>query len=119
MSYPYLPLEEAIIALRTVLPLEAPADVVLSRYFRENPMLGIKDRAFIAVLVFGVLRRLRSLEAAVGKSTPRDLALAWLVRVQGMNQRQLEPHLSAPELEKVAHIKALDLAVQPLAVQSQ
>jgi 16S rRNA (cytosine967-C5)-methyltransferase len=117
MSYPYLPLEEAIIALRAVLPLDAPADVVLSRYFRENPMLGLKDRAFIAELVFGVLRRLRSLEAAVGKATPRDLALAWLVRVQGMNQRQLAPHLSAPELDKVAHIKALDLAAQPLAVQ--
>ena len=68
MSYPYIPLEEAITALRAVLPLDAPADVVLSRYFRENPMLGNKDRAFIAELVFGVLRRKRSLETATGKA---------------------------------------------------
>ena len=117
MSYPYLPLEEAITALRAVLPLDAPADVVLSRYFRENPMLGNKDRAFIAELVFGVLRRKRSLETATGKGTPRQLALAWLVRVQGMNMRQLEPHLRGPELDMVPQIKALDLAAQPLAVQ--
>lgn len=117
MSYPHLPLEEAITALRAVLPLDAPADVVLSRYFRENPMLGMKDRAFIAELVFGVLRRKRSLEAATGKGTPRQLALAWLVRVQGMNMRQLEPHLRGPELDVVPQIKALDLATQPLAVQ--
>ncbi|HQU02799.1 MAG TPA: hypothetical protein PLI12_10140, partial [Acetobacteraceae bacterium] len=80
MSYPHLPLEEAIIALRAILPLDAPADVTLSRYFRENPMLGMKDRAFIAELVFGVLRRQRSLEAATGKGTPRQLALAWLLK---------------------------------------
>ena len=117
MSYPHLPLEEAITALRAVLPLDAPADVVLSRYFRENPMLGMKDRAFIAELVFGVLRRKRSLEAATGKGTPRQRALAWLVRVQGMNMRQLEPHLRGPELDMVPQIKALDLSAQPLAVQ--
>ncbi len=117
MSYPYLPLEEAITALRAILPLDAPADVTLSRYFRENPMLGMKDRAFIAELVFGVLRRQRSLEAATGKGTPRQLALAWLVRIQGMNMRQLEPHLRGPELDMVPQIKALDLATQPLAVQ--
>ncbi|WP_413437964.1 RsmB/NOP family class I SAM-dependent RNA methyltransferase [Sulfuriferula sp. GW1] len=117
MSYPHLPLEQAITALRAVLPLDAPADAVLSRYFRENPMLGNKDRAFIAELVFGVLRRKRSLETATGKGTPRQLALAWLVRVQGMNMRQLEPHLRGPELDMVPQIKALDLATQPLAVQ--
>lgn len=117
MSYPHLPLEEAVIALREILPLGAPADVLLSRYFRENPMLGMKDRAFIAELVFGVLRRKRSLEAATGKGTPRQLAIAWLVRVQGLNLRQLEPHLRGPELDMVPQIKALDLGAQALAVQ--
>ncbi|MDR3390255.1 MAG: RsmB/NOP family class I SAM-dependent RNA methyltransferase [Sulfuriferula sp.] len=112
-----LPLETAIIALRSVLPLEAPADVLLSRFFRENPALGAKDRAFIAELVFGVLRNLRSLDVACGKPTPRLLAIAWLARIQGMNMRQLEPYLRGPELDQVPAIKAFDLAAQPLAVQ--
>lgn len=112
-----LPLETAISALRTVLPLEAPADVLLSRFFRENPALGAKDRAFIAELVFGVLRNLRSLDTACGKPTPRLLAIAWLVRIQGMNMRQLEPYLRGPEMDQVPAIKAFDLSAQPLAVQ--
>lgn len=116
-SHPAPPLEAAITALRAVLPLQAPADVVLSRFFRENHALGAKDRAFIAELVFGVLRRKRSLEVAAGRAAPRLLALAWLVRVQGMNLRQLEPHLRGPELDLVPQIKALDLATQPLGVQ--
>lgn len=117
MAHTPLPLETAIIALRSVLPLEAPADVLLSRFFRENPTLGAKDRAFIAELVFGVLRNLRSLDTACGKPTPRLLAIAWLVRIQGMNLRQIEPYLRGPELDQVPAIKAFDLAAQPLAVQ--
>ena len=117
MAHTPLPLETAITALRTVLPLDAPADVLLSRFFRENPALGAKDRAFIAELVFGVLRNLRSLDTACGKPTPRLLAIAWLARIQGMNMRQLEPYLRGPELDQVPAIKAFDLAAQPLAVQ--
>ncbi len=117
MSVEPIPLEAAVQALRFVLPLDAPADVQLSRFFREHPALGQRDRAFIAELVFGVLRHLRSLEAACGKSTPRLLAIAWLARIQGWTLRQFEPLLRAPELEQVPVIKSLQLAEQPLAVQ--
>lgn len=112
-----IPLETAITALRSILPLEAPADVLLSRFFREHPALGAKDRAFVAELVFGVLRNLRSLDTVCGKPTPRLLAIAWLVRLQGMNMRELAPYLRGPELDQVPDIKAFDLAAQPLAVQ--
>lgn len=117
MAHSPLPLESAITALRMVLPLDAPADVLLSRYFRENPTLGAKDRAFIAELIFGVLRNLRSLDTACGKPTPRLLAIGWLARISGMNMRELEPYLRGPELDQVPAIKAFDLAKQPLAVQ--
>lgn len=117
MAIHSLPLETAIIALRSVLPLEAPADVLLSRFFREHPTLGAKDRAFVAELVFGVLRNLRSLDTACGKPTPRLLAIAWLVRLQGMNMRELAPHLRGPEQDQIPAIKAFDLTKQPLAVQ--
>ena len=112
-----IPLETAITALRSILPLEAPADVLLSRFFREHPALGPKDRAFVAELVFGVLRNLRSLDTACGKPTPRLLAIAWLVRLQGMNMRELAPYLRGPELDQVPEIKAFDLTTQPLPVQ--
>ncbi|HET9112450.1 MAG TPA: RsmB/NOP family class I SAM-dependent RNA methyltransferase [Burkholderiales bacterium] len=112
-----LPLETAITALRSILPLEAPADVLLSRFFREHPALGPKERAFVAELVFGVLRNLRSLDTACGKPTPRLLAIAWLVRLHGMNMRELAPYLRGPELDQVPEIKAFDLAAQPLPVQ--
>ena len=112
-----LPLETAVIALRSVLPLDAPADVLLSRFFRENPELGAKDRAFIAELVFGVLRNLRSLDNACSKPTPRLLAIAWLARIQGMSSRQLEPYLRGPEMDMLPKIKAFNLADQALAVQ--
>ncbi len=112
-----LPLETAITALRSILPLEAPADVLLSRFFREHPALGPKERAFVAELVFGVLRNLRSLDTACGKPTPRLLAIAWLVRLQGMNMRELAPYLRGPELDQVPEIKAFDLTAQALPVQ--
>ena len=109
--------DAAIIALRSVLPLDAPADVLLSRYFRENPLLGQRDRAFIAELVFGVLRHLPSLEAACGKATPRLLAIAWLARIEGNNSRQLAPYMTGPESDLLPAIKAMRLTDQPLAVQ--
>ena len=117
MAHTPLPLETAITALRTILPLDAPADVLLSRFFREHPNLGLKDRAFVAELVFGVLRNLRSLDTACGKPTPRLLAIAWLTRIEGMNMRELTPYLRGPELDQVPEIKAMDLTTQPLAVQ--
>jgi 16S rRNA (cytosine967-C5)-methyltransferase len=112
-----LPLDAAIIALRQVLPLDSPADVLLSRFFRDNHALGSKDRAFIAELVFGVLRHLRALETACGKPTPRLLAIAWLTRIQGFNARQLEPYLRGPEMDLLPSIKAMNLSEQALGVQ--
>lgn len=112
-----LPLDAAVLALRAILPLDAPADVLLSRFFRENAKLGQRDRAFVAELVFGVLRHLRSLEMACGKPTPRLLAIAWLTRIQGMNARQLTPYLRGPEVDALPAIKAMNLSEQSLAVQ--
>ena len=56
-------LDAAIVALRTVLPLDYPADAILRRFFRENPMLGGQDRALIAETVFGILRHRSFLKA--------------------------------------------------------
>ena len=76
-----------------MLRFDAPADQVLSRYFRNHRNLGQAERAFIAEAVFAVLRRKRSLEAAAGSAQPEALLAAALVRVQGLSARALQGRL--------------------------
>lgn len=54
-------------ALREVLRFTGPADVVLSRYFREHPRLGGRERGMIAEAVYALLRR-RSLYSHLAES---------------------------------------------------
>ena len=49
--------EHLIRLLPEVLAFESPADSIVSRYFRENPQLGNRDRALIAESTFAILRR--------------------------------------------------------------
>src|SRR5512147_2202119 len=48
-------------ALAQVLRFEGPADAVMSRYFREHPNLGSRDRSVVAEGIFHALRRLATL----------------------------------------------------------
>jgi 16S rRNA (cytosine967-C5)-methyltransferase len=83
-------LAHASSALSAILRFEAPADQLLSRYFRSHRSLGQHDRAFVAETVFAVLRRRRSLEAAAGSSEPQALAVAALLRILGFSARALQ-----------------------------
>lgn len=76
--------------LSRILEFSGPADEALSRYFREHAELGQQDRAFVAEAVFAVLRRRRSLEAAVGSTSPQALIAAAALRVLGLSGRALE-----------------------------
>ncbi|MDX1376596.1 MAG: RsmB/NOP family class I SAM-dependent RNA methyltransferase [Burkholderiales bacterium] len=86
-------LRHAEAVLGELLAFAAPADQVVSRYFRAHPALGQRDRAFIAETTFAVLRRKRSLEAAAGSAQPRALLIAALVRIQGFSLRALGDRL--------------------------
>jgi 16S rRNA (cytosine967-C5)-methyltransferase len=112
-------LDSAIIALRTVLPLEYPADGILRHFFRENPLLGGQDRAFIAETVFGILRHRFFLESLTERITPRSLVLAYLVKFNGMNLRELAPLISESETKWLSEIKAIKLDTLPLAIQAE
>ncbi|MDP3280389.1 MAG: RsmB/NOP family class I SAM-dependent RNA methyltransferase [Nitrosomonas sp.] len=112
-------LDSAIIALRTVLPLEYPADGILRHFFRENPLLGGQDRAFIAETVFGILRHRFFLESLTERITPRSLVLAYLVKFNGMNLRELTSLISESETKWLAEIKAIKLETLPLAIQAE
>ncbi|MBL0010619.1 MAG: RsmB/NOP family class I SAM-dependent RNA methyltransferase [Nitrosomonas sp.] len=112
-------LDAAIVALRTVLPLEYPADGILRHFFRENPLLGGQDRAFIAETVFGILRHRFFLESLTERITPRSLVLAYLVKFSGMNLRELASLISESETKWLSEIKAIKLDTLPLAIQAE
>ncbi|SCY53146.1 16S rRNA (cytosine967-C5)-methyltransferase [Nitrosospira sp. Nl5] len=111
-------LDMATAALRAVLPLEHPADSILRHFFRENPMLGANDRAFIAESIFGILRHRFFLECVAG-TMPRPLLLAYLAKFQGMNLRELVPLVSEAEAKWLSGIKAATPNSEPLAIQAE
>ncbi|MCX7183876.1 MAG: RsmB/NOP family class I SAM-dependent RNA methyltransferase [Nitrosospira sp.] len=112
-------LDMAVAALRAVLPLEHPADAILRHFFRDSPELGVNDRAFITEIVFGILRHRFFLECATDTTAPRPLLLAYLVKFQGMNLRELTPLVSEAEAKWLTGIKAATPESQPLAIQAE
>ncbi len=112
-------LELVTLALRTILPLEHPADTTL-RYFFKNERIGSNERALIAETVFGVLRHRLLLEhACAEKATPRRMALAHMVRYGGYNLREIQPVLKREEKEWLATVKGVKAEDLPLSVQAE
>ena len=112
-----LDLGPAVDALSEVLDMDRPADVRLSAFFRADPKLGARDRAFIAEAVYGVLRHLRSLKALAEPATPRRLLLAWLARHGGRNLREFEALVDKDDLEWLRSLKGARLDGQPEAIR--
>lgn len=118
-------LDLVIQALRTILPLEHPADTSL-RYFFQAERVGSNERALIAETVFGVLRHRLLLEhgcttpaAAANKATPRRMALAYWVRFGGYNVRELTPLLKVNEAEWLGQVKGIKAEELPLSIQAE
>ena len=105
--------------LADVLNQPGPADAKLGRFFRDNRKLGVKDRAFIAEAVYGVLRRKSLLAYLTEGEDPRKLLLAWLLRVQGMSLRELEGSLNRQQKEWAQAIKAKSTADLDPAMQAE
>jgi 16S rRNA (cytosine967-C5)-methyltransferase len=111
-------LDAIVQALTVVLPARAPADAVLSTYFRDNKNLGSRDRALVADTVYAALRRRRLLEHVTPHATPREIALATLVKLQGIGVGQIESTLRGGEKEWLAALKALDLETLPYEIRA-
>ncbi|MBI4988194.1 MAG: RsmB/NOP family class I SAM-dependent RNA methyltransferase [Rhodocyclales bacterium] len=112
-------LDATTTALNLLLKFEHPADAVLSKFFRDNRLLGQHDRGFIAETAYAVLRRRRLLEHLLGaEATPRRLVLAALTRLSGVSQRQLEGVVSEKELKWVAELKGRQPGELSLAEQA-
>ena len=99
-------LEALVAALTVVLPARAPADAQLRQFFRDHKNLGQRDRAFIADTVYAALRRRRYLEHVTPNATAREIALAALVKVQGVGLSQIEGVLKPTERAWLAALKA-------------
>lgn len=109
--------QAAIAALELVLPLNHPADAVLRAFFGEQRQLGSHDRAYVAETVFAVLRHKRLLEALVGQPTPRRLALAALIKLQGHGIGQIDPLLRRDDREWAIGLKSADIEALPAAAR--
>jgi len=111
-------LDAIVQALTVVLPARAPADAQLRTFFRENPKLGQNDRALVADTVYAALRRRRMLEHATPHATPREMALATLVKLQGVGIGQIDSVLKGDEREWLAKLKAQDLDELPFELRA-
>jgi 16S rRNA (cytosine967-C5)-methyltransferase len=111
-------LEAIVNALTIVLPATAPADTQLREFFRENRSLGHRDRGLVADTVYLALRRRRLLEHVTPHGSPREIALATLVKLQGIGVSQIESVLDAEEKAWLSSLKALDLETLPYGIRA-
>ena len=111
-------LDAIVHALAIVLPATAPADRLLSDFFRDNKNLGHRDRALIADTVYAALRRRRLLEHVTPRATPREIALATLVKLQGVGLSQIESALKGEEKTWLAALKAQELDALPFGLRA-
>ena len=111
-------LEAVVDALTAILPARSPADAELRRFFREHKSLGGRDRALVADTVYAALRRRRLLEHLTPHATPRQIALAALVKLQGWGIGQIEGALRDGEKEWLAELRATDLEALPFELRA-
>ncbi len=113
--------DELARALAHVLRFEGPADAVMSRFFREHPNLGSRDRSVIAEAIFHALRRLATLgwvmQPAVPARAPRFAALVTLARQYGFDA--LEERALRGDANAVKHALAVKLAQAPASVRAE
>ena len=111
-------LDAIVHALTVILPARAPADAQLRQFFRDNKSLGQRDRALIADTVYAALRRRRLLEHVTPRATPREMALATIVKLQGVGLSQIEGALKGDEKAWLSALKAENLDALPLEIRA-
>jgi 16S rRNA (cytosine967-C5)-methyltransferase len=99
--------------LREILRFTAPADVTLSRYFKDHPRLGGRERGAIAEAVYSVLRNKSFFTDFAGASkgaTMRRLTLLGMAEAVGF---EALGGLSDEENQFLARIKEIDRKLLP------
>ena len=104
--------------LREVLRFTAPADVTLSRFFKDNPRFGGRERGVIAEAVYAVLRNKSFYTDFAGSgNTPsmRRLALLGLSETVGIDALG---GLSEDETHFLTRVKEVDRSLLPKQMQA-
>ncbi|NML61335.1 RsmB/NOP family class I SAM-dependent RNA methyltransferase [Massilia sp. RP-1-19] len=97
--------------LREILRFSAPADTTLSRYFKDHPRLGGRERGAIAEGVYAVLRNKSFFTDFAGSGNGmRRLAILGLAEAVGADSLG---GLSDEETEFLARIKEIDRTLMP------
>jgi 16S rRNA (cytosine967-C5)-methyltransferase len=104
--------------LREVLRFTGPADVILSRYFRDHPKLGSRERNAVAEGAYAVLRN-KMVYASFSESgngpAMRRLALLGLADINGVDALG---GLSEEEAEWLKRIAQIDRQSLPAALRA-
>ena len=103
--------------LREILRFTAPADNTLSRYFREHPRLGGRERGVIAESIYGLLRN-KAVYASFCESGSGALIrrMALLALADGVGIDSLGG-LTEQETEWLTRVMAIDRTHLPLSMQ--
>jgi 16S rRNA (cytosine967-C5)-methyltransferase len=97
--------------LREILRFTAPADVTLSRYFKDHPRLGGRERGAIAECVYAVLRHKSFFTDFAGAgATMRRLTLLGMAEAIGADSLG---GLTEDEVAFLARIKEIDRSLLP------
>ena len=102
--------------LREILRFSAPADTTLSRYFKDHPRLGGRERGAIAEGVYAVLRNKSFFTDFAGSGNGmRRLTILGLAEAVGAESLG---GLSEEEVEFLARIKEIDRSLIPAQKRS-
>ncbi|RJG14547.1 RsmB/NOP family class I SAM-dependent RNA methyltransferase [Massilia cavernae] len=102
--------------LREILRFSAPADTTLSRYFKDHPRLGGRERGAIAEGVYAVLRNKNFFTDFAGSGNGmRRLTILGLAEAMGVDSLG---GLTEEETEFLARIKEIDRSLIPAAKRS-
>jgi 16S rRNA (cytosine967-C5)-methyltransferase len=96
--------------LREILRFMAPADVTLSRYFKDHPRLGGRERGAIAECIYSVLRNKTFYTDFAGGATMRRLVLMGMADAVGADALG---GLSDDEVAFVERIQEIDRNLLP------
>jgi len=107
--------------LARVLRFDGPADAVMSRFFKEHPRLGSRDRSLIAEACFHALRHYATLkwllQPAQAPRATRLAALVTLARQHGLTA--LGPRELRGDERAVRNALSVDLVCVPAAVRAE
>lgn len=104
--------------LREVLRFTGPADVTLSRYFREHSRLGSRERHAVAEAVYGLLRRKSVYTNFSESGTGPAMRRLALLAIAGIFGVEAIGGLSETEAEWLRQVMQIDWSALPKAMRA-